>query len=244
MFFTMLLFFAAYFFLWNKKADNLPKDIIRKEESNITPENNIPKEEKIFPKPATLPNKILIEVPFTSQAPFANWDEYHEEACEEASLIMLKYYLDKKTLNRDIAEEEIQKMIAFQIKNYGDYKDSTAQQLIELASNFYGIKNLKVIYDFKKEDIKKELAKGNPIIIPAAGRFLNNPNFTFPGPPYHMLILTGYNGDTIITNDPGTRKGEGYKYDINVLYNAVHDFPGNPEDIEKGGKAMIILTRE
>jgi hypothetical protein len=45
-----------------------------------------------------MPEKILISVPFASQAPFAVWDEIHEEACEEASLVMVKYYLDKKAL--------------------------------------------------------------------------------------------------------------------------------------------------
>lgn len=242
---AIAIIFGGYFVFFKKSAEApIENNIIILEKK----ENNLSKEEKISPKPETLPDKISIKVPFTSQAPFANWDDYHEEACEEASLIMLKYYLDKKPLNKDIAEMEIQKLIAFQIKNYGDYKDSTAEQAIELFNDFYGPpaggKNLKVIYDFEKEEIKKELAKNNPIIIPAAGRLLKNPNFKVPGPLYHMLILTGYNGNMIITNDPGTKKGENYKYDIDVLYNAIHDFPGKKEDIEKGRKAMIVLTRE
>jgi hypothetical protein len=72
-------------------------------------------------------------------------------------------------------------------------------------------------------------------------RLLGNPNFTSPGPLYHNLVLVGYDGDNIITNDPGTKRGEGYVYNINILYNAIHDFPGKPEDIESGKKAMIVL---
>jgi len=214
----------------NKKIEN--EDVeIKKENGDILENGSNDK----------IPEKIKINVPFTSQAPFAKWDEYHEEACEEASLIMIKYYLDGKTLDKNISEKEIQNMIKFQIKKYGDYKDTNAKKTTKLAEDFYEINNLKVIYDFKVEDIKKNLAKGKPIIVPAAGRKLGNPNFTPPGPLYHNLVLIGYDGNIIITNDPGTRKGKDYTYNLFTLYNAIHDFPGKPEDIEKGRKAMIII---
>ncbi len=202
----------------------------------------IVKSEKMIEK---VPDKILMEVPFTTQAPFAKWDEIHEEACEEASIIMLRYYFSGEKLTPEVAEKEIQALVKFQNKNYGDFKDTTAQQTADLFLDFYGElpdgKKLKVVYDFEKEDLKKYLAQGFPIIVPAAGRELGNPNFTAPGPLYHNLVLVGYDGDLIITNDPGTRKGEGYKYDVDILYNAIHDFPGKPEDIKKGKKAMIVV---
>lgn len=188
-----------------------------------------------------LPQKTLVDVPFTTQAPYANWDEYHEEACEEASLIMVKYFLSKETIDKETAEREIQAIIKFQLEKYGDYKDSNAEQMVKLARDYYGIENLKVIYDFDKEDIKKYLAKGNPIITPAAGRKLGNPNFTGLGPLYHALVLVGYNENIIITNDPGTRKGESYEYSWDAIYSAIHDFPGRKEDIDRGRKAMIVI---
>lgn len=214
------------------------EEVIKKEENG---NSIINPEEK-------LPEKIFIKTPFASQAPFSVWDERHEEACEEAAIIILKYYLDKKDLTKEIAEKEIQKMINFEIQNYGDYKDSNVEQIVKLAKDFYGLpaggKNLKVISDFNKEDVKKELAKGNPVIIPAAGRELGNPYYTQPGPLYHNLVLVGYSGDQIITNDPGTRRGEGYRYDINVLYDAIHDFPGDKNKINEGRKAMIVIEKE
>jgi len=231
----------------NVSADLPVRDSTSLDQNNLKRANlEMPEERVVIEKKETsaevkLPLKVFVSVPFTTQAPFSKWDEYHEEACEEASLLMVQYFLQKKKLTKEIAESEIQKMIAFQIKNYGDYMDSTAQEIVKLASDFYGIKNLKVIYDFSKEDLKKELAKGNPVIVPAAGRLLGNPNFTAPGPLYHALVLKGYDGDTIITNDPGTRKGEGYRYDINTLYNAIHDFTGDKNKIEMGKKAMIAI---
>lgn len=215
------------------------KEIIP-EEKNDTSQSVVDEDIK-NPEEKKIPDKISITVPFTTQAPLSVWDAKHEEACEEASLIMIKYYLDNKPLNKDIAEKEIQNMIKFEIKKYGDYKDTTASETVKLADDFYGIKNLKVVYDFKAEDIKKYLAEKKPIIVPAAGRELGNPNFTPPGPLYHNLVLVGYDGDIIITNDPGTRKGKNYTYGITALYNAIHDFPGRPEDIKKGRKAMIVL---
>jgi VanZ family protein len=211
------------------------------ESKEIPVENSVKAAPDVQEKSEDIPDKIKIQVPFTSQAPFSKWDAYHEEACEEASLIMIKYYIDGKALNKDIAEKEIQDMIKFEIKKYGDYKDTNASETVKLAEDFYGIENFKVVYDFKPEDIKKYLAKGKPVIVPAAGRKLGNPNFTPPGPLYHNLVLTGYNGDIVTTNDPGTRKGENYTYSLSVLYGAIHDFPGQPEDIEKGRKAMIVM---
>lgn len=214
----------------NQEEDIYSKDVLKEEDKS-----------EIIKKEKALPNKILIEVPFTSQAPFAEWDALHEEACEEASIIMVKYFSDKKKLTPETAEQEIQKMAAFEKENYGHFEDSDAQEIVRLASDFYGPKNLKVIYDFSKEDMKKYLAAGRPIIVPAAGRRLGNPNFTQPGPLYHVLVLVGYNKNEIIANDPGTRKGKGYAYDSDVLYDAIHDFPGSKENIEAGRKAMIVF---
>lgn len=215
------------------ELENKDDDIIIEKEKNSLPEENKQK----------LPEEILIEVPFASQAPFAVWDDYHEEACEETALIMAYYYLQGKELNAQITEREIQDLISFQIKKYGDYRDSNAAEIVKLAEDFYGMENLKIIYDFKKDRIKEELAQENPIIVPAAGRLLGNPFFTPPGPLYHNLVLIGYEGDEIITNDPGTKRGENYRYDLDILYQAIHDFPGDKNLIEQGRKAMIVIKK-
>ncbi len=230
-----------------KVKEDLEKRIGTSEKEIIL--NNDKAEQETIVRPENMaekiPEKILIKVPFTTQAPFAKWDEIHEEACEEASIIMLRYYFSKEKLTREIAEKEIQDLVAFQNKKYDDFKDTTAQQTADLFLDFYREfpegKKLKVVYDFDKADLKKNLARGFPIIVPAAGRELGNPNFTAPGPLYHNLVLTGYDGDTIITNDPGTRKGEGYEYNVDILYSAIHDFPGKLENIKQGRKAMIVV---
>jgi hypothetical protein len=158
---------------------------------------------------------------------------------------MVAYYLLGKKLTKEIAEQEIQSLVEFENKKLGYYKDTPAQETADIISEFYSLpkigKELKVVYDFEAQDLKKYLAQGFPIIVPAAGRDLGNPYFTPPGPLYHNLVLVGYDGDTIITNDPGTKRGESYEYNIDVLYNAIHDFPGTPEDIKQGRRAMIVV---
>ena len=42
----------------------------------------------------TLPGAVSLTVPFTPQAPAANWDELHNDACEEASAIMVAEYFN------------------------------------------------------------------------------------------------------------------------------------------------------
>jgi hypothetical protein len=70
---------------------------------------------------------------------------------------------------------------------------------------------------------------------------LGNPYFSGDGPPYHMLVLTGYKRGKFITNDPGTRRGEGYMYKEDVIMNAIHDWAGSKETIRDGEKAMMVV---
>ncbi|MFA6183833.1 MAG: C39 family peptidase [Parcubacteria group bacterium] len=227
--------------LFEKNFSDELKLEIKNDFEKIT-EKKVELTEPLEIKSEEIVDNINIKVPFLSQAPLGNWDMRHEEACEEASLIMLRAYLKKETLEKNSGEVEIQKMIDFEIANYGDYKDTSAENTVKLAEDFYGLNNLEVVYDFTKDDIKKYLSQGNPIIIPAAGRNLNNPNFTPPGPLYHNLVLTGFTkDDVIITNDPGTKRGEGYRYKLTVLYGAIHDFSGDKEEIGSGRKAMIVI---
>jgi hypothetical protein len=187
-----------------------------------------------------IPESGIIEVPFTTQAPFANWDALHEEACEEASLIMLKHFVEKTTISSpDQAEQEIQGLIAYETSN-GYKQDVTVQELAEIARKDYGL-TAKVKTGITITDIKQEIANGNPVIIPAAGKLLPNPNFRNGGPLYHMLVVKGFDKDGFITNDPGTRKGENFRYTYDALYNAIHNW--NESDIMSGEKAYLIITK-
>lgn len=190
----------------------------------------------------SIPDSYQIKnVPFIVQAPFANWDKLHDEACEEASLLIVKHYLDgDKKVSPEKADEEILAMVDWQEKNWGGHRDLAIEETAKLAKDYWG-KNSQIKYDITAEDIKKEIASGRPVIVPAAGRDLGNPNFRRPGPIYHMLVITGYNQKEFITNDPGTRNGKDFRYKTQTLYSAIHDWAGNPDNIRQGAKAMLII---
>jgi hypothetical protein len=54
-----------------------------------------------------------------------------------------------------------------------------------------------------------------------------------------MLVIVGYDSNGFITNDPGTRKGEGYRYSFATLMAAIHDW--NPTDIRQGTPAYLVF---
>lgn len=187
-----------------------------------------------------IPESGIIKVPFTSQAPFANWDATHEDACEEASLIMVWHHLQNNPISsKGSADKEILTLIDYESKNgYGP--SITASDLAKIASDYYKLKGT-VIKNATTDIIKKEIAKGNPVIVPAAGKILPNPNFRNGGPNYHMLVVTGYDSKQFITNDPGTRLGENFRYYFSDLTNAIHDW--NPDNILWGEKNILVLTK-
>ncbi|MAE68561.1 hypothetical protein CL635_02010 [bacterium] len=189
----------------------------------------------------TLPSKAYIDVPFTPQAPDANWDNPYQEACEEAAVIMVDYFLRGASLSPDQANREILQLTNWEEANHYKY-DVSLDELAEIIEEYYEYET-RISDDVSKESIMHELAKGNPIIVPAAGRDLGNPYFSGQGPWYHMLVITGYNWRHFITNDPGTKRGQEYKYKHRVLLDAIHDWTGVKEEIRTGPKRMLIINR-
>jgi hypothetical protein len=208
-----------------------------------TPEPVPPAKPEPKPQPVetTLPAEINLKVPFILQAPFQVWDEVHEDACEEASVSMIKGYLDGDvSYTKEQMEQRIQEIVDYEDKTFGTNKDSDAVRTATFLSILYGIKGVEVVEPGSIEDIKREVAAGRPVIIPAYGKALHNPNFKNGGPVYHNLVIKGYtSAGKIITNDPGTRNGPDYVYDADVLWNAIHDF--NDGDVPNGRRVMIVV---
>lgn len=205
--------------------------------SLIAPQNDIENEA------LAIPSEFNLAVPFTSQAPFAVWDEMHNEACEEAAVMMVNAFYDGRTFTPQKAEDELQDIVVWENSTFGYFKDTTAEETAQILRKKYGYENVRVIYEPTLNDIKREVARGRPVIIPAAGQLLGNRYFRQPGPLYHMLVVRGWTEDgIIITNDPGTKRGEGYLYRPEILMNAVHDWNGG--DVLNGRKAMIVIDNE
>lgn len=193
---------------------------------------------------SALPVSMNLAVPFTSQAPNGNWNEPYQEGCEEASVYMVHAYftgVDEGKIPADTADQDLLKIMEFEMELYGFYKDTTAEQTGMFAELMYG-HTYQVLTDPTVDEIQRKLVQGHPVIVPAAGRLLGNSYFTAPGPLYHMLVIRGYTGDgQFIVNDPGTSRGEAYLYDFDTIMNAMHDWNGGGE-ITEGGKAVLVLS--
>ncbi|MBI5732097.1 MAG: C39 family peptidase [Candidatus Magasanikbacteria bacterium] len=193
-----------------------------------------------------LPREINLAVPFVSQAPLKNWDAEHEETCEEAAVLMLGgFYQGIKKFTRQEMEDKLQEIIVWEKEKFGYFEDTTAEQTVQILREFFNLTGARVYYDFSIADIKKHLALGRPVIVPAAGKLLPNPYFRNGGPLYHMLVLKGYTKDgKFISNDPGTNTlGEDFTYKLEALFNAIHDWRVD-KDILQGRRAMIVVENK
>ena len=190
----------------------------------------------------SLPAEINLAIPFTSQAPHGRWENPFKEFCEEASILMATRYLQHKTIaGPDEAAQAMLDIQAFEQKEFGYCEDTTAEEVATILRKHFGITNVQVVPNPTVDDIKRAVAAGKPVIVPAAGRLLGNPFYTPPGPLYHMLVIKGYTASNqFITHDPGTRRGADFLYAPAVLMNAIHDWRSDGH-IEQGRKVIVIV---
>jgi hypothetical protein len=196
-------------------------------------------------KPVTIPPSLLLKVPWTPQAPTANWDELHNEACEEASALMVDAYykgITDERLSPEYAEKEIAKLTEWQKANFGYYLSINTEEVARMIESVYSL-NTEIIHGFTETDLKRILAQDKLIILPLAGQELDNPNFRSPGPVYHMLVVTGYDKEGFITNEPGTRKGYNYRYSFETLHSATGQWDGTTHTIDTSIKPVIIISK-
>lgn len=218
-------------------GNGLTKD---QESATVETENSESDEQpKTKPRPATeLRTALNIEVPFFSQAPYANWDYPWQEACEEASLLNVVNLFQSKNYNLDSFNTEELRLVEWEKAYFGDYKHTSVAQTAEMAELQYDL-NTEIHENPSFTDIQEILSEGHLIIAPFAGKLLGNPNFRNGGPNYHMLVIKGYDSEKmqIVTNDVGTRNGSNYVYDWAVIENALHDW--HESDITLGAKKII-----
>ncbi|MBI4160630.1 MAG: C39 family peptidase [Candidatus Yanofskybacteria bacterium] len=201
------------------------------------------------PTPARTPvqdKNISLSVPFTSQAPYGDWkDERQQDGCEEASSLMAIRWVRGQSLTRDDALREILAISEYEQLKYGGFHDTSAEDTAErIFREYFKYDGVEVRHDITTVDIRNELDKGNLIVVPVNGQKLGNPFFTQPGPYRHMIVIRGWdaNKKEFITNDPGTKHGENYRYQEYAIQNAFMDYAtGHEVPVVEGKTAMIIV---
>ncbi len=215
------------------------EDVVEKQKNPETEEQEIKTKEVAEDKLEIL--EINLAVPFTIQSPDQKWEEPYKEGCEEASILMVQAFLNDQAISIASALEDIGDMVDWQLENYGGHFDLSASTTVQMAKEFLNL-NAELIHLESIKEIKEIIKTGYPLILPCAGRELGNPNFKQPGPLYHMLIVKGFTKDgLIITNDPGTRKGENYVYSPDILWQAIADWDYDFQSPNQNKKLGIIL---
>ncbi len=200
---------------------------------------------------SVLPDHIQLAIPFTPQAPTANWDELHNEGCEEASAIMAAFYFsppeteknNEAALDPKIVESEISKLTDWQQQTFGYHLSINTEETSRMVEEVYGLET-EIIKNFTADDIKKALAKGKLVLLPANGRLLKNPYYKQPGPIYHMLVIRGYNSAGFITNDPGTKRGKNYFYSYETLNSASGNWSRQANAVDQSQKQILLVWKQ
>jgi hypothetical protein len=226
------------------------------EEKKVEEKNVSPEPESSGHSPATLSenvassrkvSSVLHTVPFVSQAPFGEWDiPEFQDGCEETSVLMAAAWRRGTGLSREEAKREILAMSQFLGKQFGHAVDTSGVDTNALLFHEYlNMPDTDLVIDFTKESLQLALQEG-VVVIPMDGRALGNPNYTFPGPIHHMLVVIGYDAKTkeFITNDPGTRNGAGYRYQEDVFFRAARDYPTGEHIIPEIQQKVFILVRK
>lgn len=235
-----------FLFVSNEERDEAPA-LTKVTTSLVEPTPVLPGEPEPVPVPALPTRHLIAGVPFTVQAPSANWsDPVFQDACEEASILMASAWVSGTTLTPRIAEARISALAQYQVKRFGHSVDTSIVDTEAILRDFLSVETTEVKRGITATDIREALADEQIVIVPTDGRKLRNPNFRAPGPPRHMLVIVGYDTvtDEFIVNDPGTRKGEGYRYPTAVIIDAILDYetgkhvPAISED-----RVMLIVWR-
>ena len=217
-----------------------PDDSVNRAELAVIIDRTIQYLEDGEVEPAAV-TELQLELPFTSQAPYGDWSMPYQEACEEAALIMVYNYLMGESLSQGSADNQIVELASW-VETNGYGVDIGTQDAAAIVEDFYSL--IATVYtgdDTSTENIKALLSAGHPVIMPAAGNILDNPGYGNPGPPYHMIVIVGFNESGFITHDPGLSTGDFYTYSYETIQSALHDWNGSKSTVETGAKAILVL---
>lgn len=222
------------------------------QEASPTPSISPTTEETAGPSPVqtdALRESITYNVPFTAQAPLGNWgDPLLQDGCEEASSLMAVRWAKAEPIpSPEAARDMIVAAGQWQKQNYPTGIDTSAEDTADrIIQNYFEWPHVRVEEITSVDPILSALQTGSLVITPMNGQALGNPNYAGEGPERHMLVVIGYDAQTqeIITNDPGTRQGSGYRYSEDIFWNAIRDYPtGKKVPITETNKVMIVVSK-
>ncbi len=196
--------------------------------------------------PMPLPDQVLLQVPFTTQAPLNNWSQ-HQESCEAANLTMLWLYWNHDAsvvIDPHAADDYINVIDGW--KSQPDLNDT---MMGLLAEQHWGYSYLLVPNDPRV--IAQHLAAGRPLLAEVRTHGLGNDHY--PGYKYHFeesgwsvphfVTIIGYDGTGVWLNDPGISWGRGYHITYAQLTHAIDDLDQHHPSLAQGQVLLLIAPR-
>lgn len=202
--------------------------------------------------PTTLPDHVLLQVPYTTQAPLGNWAQ-HQESCEEATLTMLSAYWEQDSavvIDPHVADASIAALVRWQIQNWRSEVDLNNHRMGELAKGYFGY-GYKIVPN-DPQVIREQLAAGRPLIAAVRTHGLGNPNYPGYSSTYeqtgwsvpHFVLLIGYDGGGVWLNDPGISQGRGYHITFAQLAHAIDDLDQHHPATYNEGQVLLVVAPE
>src|SRR3989344_7509187 len=112
-------FFIVIAFVLDDKLGAMDGSDLSTSTPRISPRTSIPNK---------LRDRVLLNVPFTPQAPFGDWgDSRQQDGCEEASALMAMRWVQGRGLSKDEALKEILAISDYETATYGHFHDTSAQ---------------------------------------------------------------------------------------------------------------------
>jgi Peptidase_C39 like family len=193
--------------------------------------------------PVAPPDHILLQVPFTTQAPLNNWAQ-HQESCEAANLTMLHLYWNHDpsvVIDPHAAEGWIRT-----IDSWKPQPDLNDTMLGELAQQHWGYG-----YRLLPNDptvIAQQLAAGRPLLAEVRTHGLGNSHYPGYSSNFeqtgwsvpHFVTIVGYDSTGVWLNDPGISWGRGYHITYAQLTHAIDDLDQHHPALNQGQVLLLI----
>ena len=91
---------------------------------------------------AALPNELNLQAAFYPQAPFANWGYPWQEACEEASILLVVNEYFKHEWTREEFNQQILDLVDWENEYFGSYEHTDVAQTAEMLDVKFGLKSV------------------------------------------------------------------------------------------------------
>lgn len=193
--------------------------------------------------PAALPDHMLLQVPFTTQAPLNNWGQ-HQESCEAANLTMLHYYWTNQSAV--VIDPHAADNLINQIDHWKPQPDLNDTMLGEMAEQHLGYSYR--ILPNTPQVIAQQLSAGRPLLAEVRTHGLGNPHYPGYSSHYeqtgwsvpHFVTIIGYDSSGVWLNDPGISAGRGYHISYAQLAHAIDDLDQHHPNLAQGQVLLLI----